>query len=297
MGSFIANPSAMGEGRDAFIELRCRIDRRLEELLSECGDDPVSRAMRDSLLAPGRRVRPMLLVLAGQELNGELPALLDLGCAVEMVHTASLILDDLPCMDDASLRRGRPTLHRQYGEDVAMLAVVALLSRASCVVVGAVDLPAQRRMQMVERLSLAVGIQGLVKGQYEDLHEACHSRSIEAVMTTNTRKTGVLFQATLFMAALAAGASEAAMDALDRFALALGQAYQLCDDLSDGSATHGKDVHQDRGKTTLVSLLGPEEARRRLALQLEAADRHLGAVYGANSSFSQFVHGLFPPFR
>lgn len=297
MGSFIANPAAMGEGRDAFLELRRRIDRRLEELLSECADDPVSRAMRDSLLAPGRRVRPMLLVLAGQELNGALPALLDLGCAVEMVHTASLILDDLPCMDDARLRRGRPALHRQYGEDVAMLAVVALLSRASGVVAGAVDLPAQRRMQMVERLSLAVGIQGLVKGQYEDLHEACHPRSIEAVMATNTRKTGVLFQATLFMAALAAGASEAVMDALDRFALALGQAYQLCDDLSDGNASHGKDVDQDHGKTTLVSLLGPEEARRRLALQLEAADRHLASVYGANSSFSQFVHGLFPAFR
>ncbi|MFD2190955.1 polyprenyl synthetase family protein [Pistricoccus aurantiacus] len=299
MASSIAPPAVESSEQKSLIELRCRVDRRLETLLAESAsdDDPVSRAMRESLLAPGRRVRPILLILAGRELGGDLPALLDLGCAVEMIHTASLILDDLPCMDDASLRRGRPTMHRLYGEDVAMLAVVALLSRASGVVAESTGLFAQQRTQMVERLSRAVGIQGLVKGQYEDLHEACHVRSIEAVMATNTRKTGVLFQAAMYMAALAAGADETVIEHLDRFALALGQAYQLCDDLSDGCAAQGKDVHQDRDKTTLVSLLGPEEVRRRLAGQLEEADRHLSAVYGADSSLSRFMRGLFPLFR
>nr|WP_299246363.1 polyprenyl synthetase family protein [uncultured Halomonas sp.] len=276
--------------------IRQALETRLEELLSDTNenDDPVSQAMRSSVLAPGKRIRPLLLMLAARDLGCTAPVLLDLGASVEMIHTASLILDDLPCMDNASMRRGRLTVHRQYGEDVAMLAVVALLSRAFGVVSEAAGLSSERRALMVSLLSQAIGAQGLVRGQYEDLHEAHRPRSVTDVMTTNSRKTGALFQASMRMAALAAGADRAATDALDRVALALGQAYQLCDDLSDCSPDHGKDADQDRDKATLVNLLGAEEVRRLLNEQLEEADRHLTIVYGPRSALGNFMRSLFP---
>nr|WP_298414579.1 polyprenyl synthetase family protein [uncultured Halomonas sp.] len=275
--------------------IRQAVERRLGELLSDTkeSDDPVSQAMRSSVLAPGKRIRPVLLVLAARELGCRVSALFDLGSAVEMIHTASLILDDLPCMDNASMRRGRPTIHRQYGEDVAMLAVVALLSRALGVVSEVSALTPGHRTQMVSQLSRAVGAQGLVKGQYEDLHEAQKSRSVADIMVTNRHKTGVLFQVSMQMVALITGIDRAATESLERFALALGQAYQLCDDLGDGDAAQGKDVDQDRDKATLVNLLGPQEVRRLLNEQLEEANRHLNAVYGERSAVNDFLKQLF----
>lgn len=273
--------------------IRRRIDARLEALLPEDAGNPVIMAMRDSLLPGGKRVRPVLLVLVSRGLGYDSPELYDLGCAVEMIHSASLILDDLPCMDDASLRRGRPTTHRRFGEDIAMLSMVALLNQAFGLVSNAAGLPAEMRAQMVASLSRAVGHQGLVQGQYLDLHAPGHLRGEDGVLTTNTLKTGVLFQATLAMAALAAGASESVTATLERFALSLGQAYQLYDDLTDGLAVNGKDTDQDRDKATLIALLGAEEVRRRLDAHLDEADRWLIEVFGADSPLSAFVRQLF----
>ncbi|WP_227368835.1 polyprenyl synthetase family protein [Halomonas sp. M20] len=276
--------------------IRQAVERRLDGLLTDtqASDDPVSQAMRSSVLAPGKRIRPLLLVLAARELDCREPALFDLGASIEMIHTASLILDDLPCMDNASMRRGRPTVHRQYGEDVAMLAVVALLSRALGVVSDASTLPAEQRTRMIGQLSRAADVQGLVKGQYEDLHEAQKPRSVADVMATNRHKTGVLFQASMQLVAVITGIDKAAADSLERFALALGQAYQLSDDLGDCSAAHGKDADQDRDKATLVNLLGAEEVCRLLSEQLEEADRQLTFVYGPCSALGNFTRSLFP---
>nr|WP_298374754.1 polyprenyl synthetase family protein [uncultured Halomonas sp.] len=276
--------------------IRQAVERRLGKLLSDTQEshDPVSQAICSSVLVPGKRIRPLLLVLAARELGCRVPALFDLGSAVEMIHTASLILDDLPCMDNASMRRGRPTIHRQYGEDVAMLGVVALLSRALGVVSDLSALPAGQRAVMISQLSRAVGTQGLVRGQYEDLHEAQKPRSVADVMVTNRHKTGVLFQVSMQLVAVVTGIDRAATESLERFALALGQAYQLCDDLGDGDATQGKDIDQDQDKATLVNLLGAQEVRRLLNEQLEEADRHLSAVYGERSALSGFLKKLFP---
>ena len=293
MGSISHRPDAGNMAASEFAELRRQVDARLDELLPKVGGDAVSLAMRDCLLAGGKRVRPSLLVLAARGLGHESPALLDLGCAVEMIHSASLILDDLPCMDDASLRRGRPTTHRQYGEDVAMLSMVALLSRAFGLVSSAPGIAPDIRAEMVTQLSRAVGDQGLVRGQYQDLHAAEHLRDVDDVTTTNTLKTGALFQATLALAGLAANASATVASHLQYFALALGQAYQLYDDLTDGLAVNGKDIDQDRGKATLVALLGEREVRRRLAGHLDEADLHLVAIFGADSPLSRFMHALF----
>ncbi|MCG7599293.1 polyprenyl synthetase family protein [Halomonas sp. McH1-25] len=296
MGSISHRPDSVNEAANEFSDLRRQIDARLEQLLPRQAGDPITLAMRDCLLSGGKRVRPCLLILAARGVGGDSPALLDLGCAVEMIHSASLILDDLPCMDDASLRRGRPTTHRQYGEDVAMLAMVALLSRAFGLVSQAPGISPETCAQMVMQLSRAVGDQGLVRGQYQDLHASRQLRSVDDVSTTNTLKTGVLFQATLALAGLAAGADEPTASRLQRFALVLGQAYQLYDDLTDGLAVNGKDVDQDDGKTTLVALLGEAEVRQRLAGHLAEADRHLVAVFGDDPPLSRFVHDLFSRF-
>lgn len=277
-----------------FDELRERLVMRLEELLPsmEGEQDRVGLAMRACLLSPGKRIRPMLLVLAGRGLGSDSSALVDLGCATEMVHGASLILDDLPCMDNAQLRRGQPTIHRQYGEDVAVLAAVALLTEAFRLVASTPSVPAEARMHLVGRLADASGMQGLVKGQYRDLHADSRLRSAQAVATTNALKTGALFEVAMYMAAVVGEADEFATAELCRFAQALGQAFQHYDDLIDESGCDGKDPGQDRGKTTLIALLGVETVRWRLASQLEQAERHLAAVFGPEQAICRYVQAL-----
>lgn len=284
---------------DQWSELRDTIDRRLSDLLvgTEADSGPLIHAMRTSTLAAGKRIRPMLLVLAARSLGHDSPALLDLGCAVEMVHTASLILDDLPCMDNASLRRGQPSLHRRVGEDVATLSAVALLTRAFALIAAVPDLPGAVRTQMVGYLAEAVGTQGLSRGQYEDLHDSCRLRPPADLALTNYLKTGILFEAALRMAARIAGADGPTENTLRHFALELGQAFQLFDDLTDGCADQGKDPHQDTGKATLVALLGTASARLRLAGHLAEAERQLAAIYEVDQPLRQFMGGLFSTFK
>ena len=284
----------VSQGPDEFDELRDRLVVRLEALLpmAEGEEDPVGLAMRACLLSPGKRIRPMLLVLAGQGLGSDGSALVDLGCATEMVHGASLILDDLPCMDNAQLRRGQPTIHRQFGEDVAVLAAVALLAEAFRLVASTPSVPAEARAQLVARLADASGMRGLVKGQYRDLHADPRLRSAQAVATTNALKTGALFEATMLMAAVVAKADERATTELSLFAQALGQAFQHYDDLIDESGGTGKDAGQDRGKTTLIALLGAETVRWRLGSQLEQAERHLAAVFPPEQPIRRYVEAL-----
>ena len=281
-----------------FEDIRNRVNSRLAELLpaDEGRDEPLSLAMREAILPAGKRVRSILLVLTARGLGRDSTALYELGSAVEMVHTASLILDDLPCMDNANLRRGRPTIHRRFGEDVAVLTAVAMLTRAFGLVSAAPGVSPLVRMQMVSQLASAVGVQGLVKGQYEDLYEGNRRRSATEIMSTNRLKTGMLFEVPVAMAALVAAANEFVAKALSCFALELGQAFQLLDDLTDDSASNGKDVGQDQGKATLVALLGKDEVLRRLADHLDQADHFLAEVYAPDQAVSRFMRGLFAQF-
>jgi geranylgeranyl diphosphate synthase type II len=282
---------------DTLAGLRATLDERLASLLPIPMDagDLVCLAMRESTLAPGKRVRPILMILAAQELGYDAPDLFDLGCAIEMVHSASLILDDMPCMDNAELRRGRPTIHRRYGEDVAVLASVALLSHAFRVVAGLSDTAPVLRNQLVASMAEVVGTQGLVRGQYKDLREGSTQRGAEDIVGTNELKTGVLFGTALEMAGLLAGASDSTRQSLRNFAMELGQAFQLYDDLQDrkGSTDTGKDSCKDQGKSTLLALLGFKEVKRRLDAHVCAADAELTQVYGKNSSISLYLNGLF----
>jgi geranylgeranyl diphosphate synthase type II len=274
--------------------LRAQVDERLDGWLPQTSSpDVLSAAMREGTLAPGKRIRPLLLLLALKDLRDEPPtdAGLNLACALEMVHAASLFLDDMPCMDNAELRRGRPTIHRQYGEDVAVLGSVALLSHAFSIVASAHGIAPEIRNQLVRLLAHATGSQGLSRGQFHDLREGQGARPLEAIVHTNRLKTCPLFTAAVEFAALLAAASVSCTDHLNGFATELGQAFQLLDDLADGLSPQqiGKDVGKDTGKSTVVALLGPDAVRQQIEEHLARAEQHLIDAGIGNGHLAQLL--------
>ena len=283
-------------------ELRAQIDARLAALLAEEGaaPRPLREAVRYALLSPGKRLRPVLAVLSAEHFGasrrlGLNAAALDAGCAVEMVHAASLILDDLPCMDDAELRRGRPTVHRRFGEDMAVLAAITLLNQAYATAAAAPGLAAEGRLELVRALTGAVGFDGLAAGQARDLRERGDLAEATPLHDLNRQKTGVLFVAAVESGARAAGATAARLDSARAFAHGLGEAFQILDDLLDVTSTSehaGKDVRQDGGKPTVVSLIGADGARaemgRRLRTALDCLDE---AGPGPLSRFTELLFG------
>jgi geranylgeranyl diphosphate synthase type II len=281
--------------------LRRQLEDRIGHHLAESQDqaDLLTGAMRAGALGAGKRMRPLLLMLVARDLGCDSPALADVACAVEMVHAASLILDDMPCMDNAMLRRGKPTVHVQFGEDVAILAAIGLLSRAFGILASAREIPAAIRARLVARLSETIGDQGLVKGQFLDLHGG--QRSASDIAVTNELKTGVLLGVAVDMAAIIAETDDCVAASLRAFALAAGHAFQIRDDFQDGpgndSAVTGKDTGKDLGKATLINTVGHDEARRRLDGHLMDAERHLNAALGGRGHgrghTGRFVAGLF----
>lgn len=246
-------------------QLRLIVDDRLGKLIPEADAEgqSLAEAMRFSLLSPGKRVRPLLTLMATLQLGGDTTAALDTACALEMIHTASLVLDDLPCMDNAAMRRGLPAVHKRYGEDGAILAAIALMNRAYGVVVSDPKLSAATRLRLVEGLSTAIGPDGLVSGQSRDLTANGRPRSREEIEDINHQKTGVLFQLAVESGAVIAEADDSAYAPLRSFARHVGLAFQASDDVLDAMscvAIAGKDVGQDAGKSTLVSELGVAQA-------------------------------------
>ncbi|HEX2162689.1 MAG TPA: polyprenyl synthetase family protein [Thermoanaerobaculia bacterium] len=250
------------EGRLA--RLTEEVNRRLPELVPSAGERPVAvhRAMLHALTSPGKRLRPALALAVAEMLGRRAAAVLDLACAVEMVHACSLIFDDLPSMDDAALRRGRPTVHRVFGEATAQLAGLALLNRAFGVVAEAAHrLPLRRYTaeDLVHHLSAAVGSAGLIGGQALDLASTPEEHDLALLEYIHSHKTGALFIAAGELGAMAADARRRDLETITRFAKNLGLAFQITDDLIDATASAeeaGKDVGQDAGKVTFVSLLG-----------------------------------------
>lgn len=265
--------------------LRRRVEQRLDVLVPGANEPPekVHCAMRYCLLAPAKRVRPLLTILTARHLGSESAAVVDIGCAIEMVHTASLILDDLPSMDDATLRRGRPAAHRSYGESTAILAAVALLNRSFGVISALEHVDVTVRVKLIDVLSRSIGSTGLIGGQHSDLTSRARFIASDQVEMLNHQKTGVLFVAAVEAGARVAGADEAALVRLREFARRLGLAFQTLDDVIDASASMEdaqKDVRRDAGRPNLVSLIGEEGARSSAVRHLEAAHQALGA--GAN---------------
>ena len=192
---------------------------------------------------------------------------LDVACVSEMVHAASLILDDLPCMDDADLRRNQPTVHVAFSESTAILTATALLNRAFGVLMRAPGLPAEARVELGDMLSYAVGSKGLIAGQIADLANDSTDVSGADVERLNTLKTGALFDFAIDGGALVANADSQQRQALRDFSQQLGLAFQLLDDMkdvTDSATTAGKSVNRDAEKSTLVHLEGLDAAQSRL---------------------------------
>jgi geranylgeranyl diphosphate synthase type II len=280
------------------------LDARLLELMpiKEHDGHPASseltRAMRYSLLSPGKRVRPLLAVRTAMHFGADPSRLIDFGCALEMVHSASLILDDLPCMDDASTRRGRPACHCKFGDATTTLAAVALLNHAFGVIARDSGLDASLRCRMVDRLSDAVGMNGLVSGQCRDLIDRAGSLDEAELAAINHQKTGVLFELATTGAGEMIGLSSRELEALQRYAVHLGQAFQAADDLLDARrhAEHsGKDAGLDRDKAGSVHQIGETALRERVETELAAGDRILPAARGEHS-LDGYVHALFARF-
>ena len=241
-----------------------RVNRRLPELIppSSQRPEPVHQAMQYALTGAGKRVRPVLTLAVAELFGCRSEPVLDLACAVEMVHACSLVLDDLPSMDDAALRRGRPTVHRVYGESVALLAALALLNRAYALVAEAAHRLALRRYtteDVVHHLAAAIGSDGLIGGQALDLLAKPEEMSLDVLEYIHSHKTGALFMAAGELGAMAAEARRRDLEVIARFAKNLGLAFQIADDLLDvlgDPEETGKDTGKDAEKVTFVKLLG-----------------------------------------
>ena len=247
--------------------IKAQLEARLIDLVPPAAR-ALPAAMHHALSTPGKRLRPLLLLLTSCQLGAPVEAALDAACAVEMVHAASLVLDDLPCMDDAPMRRGEPSTHVRFGQDVAVLAGVALLNQAYALLAGVEALPEASRLEMIAVLAQAVGLDGLVGGQELDLHEAV--TDLDALREAHHRKTGVLFIAAVGLGAVVGGATQAERGALERFAGELGLAFQARDDVSDAGETE-----TGCGRSTLISLLGRDGALQEAEGRLAVAKRAL----------------------
>lgn len=245
--------------------------------------------MHAAVFPGGKRLRSLLLVRAGQAFGGEPERLCPVGAALELVHGASLVLDDLPCMDDADLRRGVPALHRRFSEATAILAAFGLLARAVAVFPGLLReagvAPAYAQMWTSR---LATLVETMCQGQEQDLALAGRDATVADLELLHASKTGAFFAFAAELGAFAAGADPAALALVASFARNLGLAYQVLDDMGDATASPawgGKPAHQDQrhGRPTFVTVLGLEGARELAAELLEASEACL-APLGARAA-------------
>ncbi len=236
-------------------------------------------AMRYSLTAGGKRIRPKLTLAFAKLCGGSEEAALPFACAIEMIHTYSLIHDDLPCMDDDDMRRGKPTNHKVFGEAAAVLAGDALLTLAFETVLSeqAAALNGYEKCVKAGKiLSSCAGAEGMIGGQIIDMESENKTVSAEHLAVMDRKKTGALIKAACLMGCISAGADEVQCQAAERYAECIGLAFQIVDDMLDvisDEATLGKPIGSDTDnhKSTYVSLLGLEECRKRSAALTEEA--------------------------
>ncbi len=261
--------------------LRRDVDEALAVLLERALQDAspaVSDPVRHAVLAPGKRMRPLLLLAGYRSAGGTDPAAATLACSVELVHAYSLIHDDLPCMDDDLLRRGRPTVHVRFGVRPAVLAgaiLMPLAVRAICEAADEMGLTPSRRSRLVRTLTIAAGASGMVGGQLRDLRAEGRAVDWEELEQIHLGKTAELMACAVVMGGVAAEAQEEMVSGLRRFGTALGLAFQVVDDILDMTgelSEMGKLGGRDAalGKATTPSVLGMEGAER---LGRELAER------------------------
>jgi geranylgeranyl diphosphate synthase type II len=254
---------------DYFAARRALLDEYLKNAAARTGaPKPLAEPLARALSSPGKRVRGVLTLAAGEAAGCKAEKLLDAAAAMEMIHASSLILDDLPAMDDALLRRGAPALHREFGEDLAILSAVALLNHSYGLVARnhAALAPRQWPMQQViRRVVDAVGWDGTVAGEAVDLHSEGSALDFDTLEFIHSRKTGALFVAAAAVGAMLGNISPAALARIEVFAKNLGLAFQITDDVLDVVGTPeqlGKDVGKDAQRLTFVKLAGIDGAKK-----------------------------------
>jgi len=245
-------------------------------------------AMRYAVLGGGKRVRPLLVHAAGEVTGASAEACDAAACAVEMIHAYSLVHDDMPCMDDDDLRRGRPTVHKAYDEATALLVGDALQTQAFVVLAETPALEPAARLRLVGELAQASGSVGMCGGQAIDLQHVGLAMTLPELEGMHRMKTGALLRASVRMGALCGSIDAAGLEALDRYAAAIGLAFQVVDDILDVTAdtatlgkTAGKDAAND--KPTYVSLMGLEPARE-LAGKLRDTAHEALSGFGARGA-------------
>jgi len=265
---------------DIMAERRTLVDAALDRRLPPADEPPptIHEAMRYSVFAGGKRLRPMLALFGCEAVGGKLEDAMPAAVALELIHTYSLVHDDLPAMDDDDFRRGRPTCHKVYGEAIAVLAGDALLTHAFQVLADptATDVPAARRLQIVAEISAAAGSLGMVGGQTMDIQAEGKALDPTALLTLHSKKTGALLRASLRVGGLAGGADDAAMASLTRYGERLGLAFQIVDDILDiegSSVEMGKTAGSDmrKHKATYPAVFGLEASRQEAARLLAEA--------------------------
>lgn len=270
--------------QEEYFGCKDHIEKALRDSLSRpCPQAPLMDAMRYSLLAGGKRIRPVLLLKFCEACGGRAENALSAACGIEMLHTYSLIHDDLPCMDNDDLRRGKPTCHKVYGETNAVLAGDALQSAAFEMVLSSPVAP-ERVVAMGKTLAQAVGVMGMCGGQYLDTVNENITISIDELRNINALKTGALLRAACVMGAQCAGAAEEQLRAAAEYAENLGLAFQIRDDILDQISTEkelGKNIGSDEeeGKATYASLLGIDECTRLVGVYTERAKSAIRNVF------------------
>ena len=267
---------------DYFATRRVLVDEFLEQLAARTNApaplrDPLARA----LTSAGKRVRGILLIATGEAAGCRAEKLVRAAAAVARIHASSLVLDDLPSMDDALLRRGQPTLHREFGEDLAILSAVALLNHAYGLVAETHAELSPRRwpmQQVMQRVVDAVGWDGTIAGEAVDLHSEGSHLDFDTLEFIHSRKTGALFVAAAAVGGMLANIHPAPLQRIEVFAKNLGLAFQITDDVLDVTSnpeTLGKDVGKDEQRLTFVKLAGVEGARK---LSEELVETSLAAI-------------------
>lgn len=252
------------------------VEKALDKYLPSATTYPVSlhKAMRHSIFAGGKRIRPIIAIAVAELLGLEEEQIMPTACALEMTHTALLILDDLPCMDDATMRRHKPCCHKVYGEDIASLAAMCLILKA----VEIID-----NLDVAKEIAKCLGSEGVGGGQAVDLESQNKKVDIDTLKYIHEHKTGALFVGAVKAACIKAKADEQKKKALLEYAEKLGLVFQIKDDLLDIESTPeelGKDTKKDEKKNTFVTHYGPKEAREMMKQYMWDAIKALSVFEG-----------------
>lgn len=274
------------------------IDKNLDEFLELQYPNEIFESMRYSVLAGGKRLRPVMCLEACKVFGGNIEDAIPTACAIEMLHAQSLIHDDLPCMDNDDYRRGKLTNHKVYGEATAVLAGDALLSFAPQLIIQkSKKLSDSIKVKLIEEYCIAAGAYGLIAGQIVDIDSEGKEISAETLKFIHTHKTADLFKLALKVGAIIANATDNQIKAMEQFGQDLGFAFQICDDILDETSTFeelGKTLGKDKAaqKPTYTAIFGIEKARSQVICLLDNAYAIMNQHNISSEIFIDIINGI-----